>query len=63
MEELEGNALTAASLSGDRKLLAVTNNPLDFSLGTTLLLTAKAVVGKLPTFAPPKTNVWRIENN
>lgn len=63
VEELEGNALTAASLSGDRKLLAVTNNPLDFSLGTTLLLTAKAVVGKLPTFEPPKTNVWRIENN
>ncbi|HWS98749.1 MAG TPA: WD40 repeat domain-containing protein [Pyrinomonadaceae bacterium] len=63
VEELEGNALTAASLSGDRKLLAVTNNPLDFSLGTTLLLTARAVVGKLPTFEPPNTNVWRIENN
>ncbi|HYG79778.1 MAG TPA: WD40 repeat domain-containing protein [Pyrinomonadaceae bacterium] len=63
VEELEGDALTAASLSGDRKLLAVTNNPLDFGFGETLVMTARILVGKMPNFKLPQTSVWRIENN
>jgi WD40 repeat protein len=59
IRELDGNALSGASMSPDGKLLAVTDGVLK-SLCSTIVGAAKTIIGMRPKRIPPTTRVWRI---
>lgn len=66
MQELGGEALLHAGLTADGKLLALTNSGLgglDSTVASTIVDVAKILVGKLPKYSPPRTQVWQIEAN